>query len=56
MAPIYPKTKRNNLREIDADSCQLKLQFGENVLTETNNFEMHFNGEERFSWSCRKVI
>ena len=33
------------LREIDATLSKLSLQFGENVLTETNAFEMHLTNE-----------
>jgi len=32
--------KKKRLREIDAESSKLKLQFGENVLAETNKFEL----------------
>ena len=32
---------KQKLREIDKDLSQLKLKFGENVLAETNKFEMH---------------
>ena len=34
------------MREIDKASSQLKLKFGENVLAETNAFEMHLTNEE----------
>jgi len=34
-----------NLREIDKELSQLKLKFGENVLAETNAFEMHLTDE-----------
>lgn len=33
--------KKKRLREIDAELSKLKLKFGENVLAETNKFEMH---------------
>ena len=33
--------KKQALRQIDADLSKLKLTFGENVLAETNSFEMH---------------
>lgn len=32
---------QHKLREIDAKLAKLKLQFGENVLAETNNYELH---------------
>ena len=34
------------LREIDAEMAKLKLKFGENVLAETNNYQMHLTNEE----------
>jgi len=40
-----PKDKKKRLREIDAELAQLKLKFGENVLAETNKYEMHLTNE-----------
>ena len=40
------ENKKNRLREIDTELSKLKLQFGENVLAETNKFEMHITNEE----------
>ncbi|WP_196889638.1 M3 family metallopeptidase [Aureivirga sp. CE67] len=37
---------KNKLREIDKQLSQLSLKFGENVLAETNAFEMHLTNEE----------
>ncbi|WP_040278796.1 M3 family metallopeptidase [Psychroserpens damuponensis] len=37
--------KKTRLREIDKQLSQLKLKFGENVLAETNAFEMHLTNE-----------
>jgi len=37
---------KSKLREIDAQLSKLSLQFGENVLAETNAFEMHLTNEE----------
>ena len=37
--------KKKRLREIDAESSKLKLQFGENVLAETNKFELLLTDE-----------
>ncbi|WP_026776540.1 M3 family metallopeptidase [Polaribacter sp. Hel_I_88] len=37
---------KTKLREIDAKLSKLSLQFGENVLAETNAFEMHLTNEE----------
>ncbi len=33
--------KKSKLREIDAELAKLKLTYGENVLAETNNFQLH---------------
>ena len=38
--------KKNQLREIDKELSKLSLQFGENVLAETNAFEMHLTDEK----------
>jgi len=35
------KEKKKKLREIDSELARLKLKFGENVLAETNKFELH---------------
>ncbi|WP_108423799.1 M3 family metallopeptidase [Flagellimonas amoyensis] len=37
---------KKRLREIDAELSKLKLKFGENVLAETNKYEMHLTDEE----------
>ena len=37
--------KKVRLREIDAELAKLKLKFGENVLAETNKYEMHLTDE-----------
>ncbi|MEW7292277.1 M3 family metallopeptidase [Aquimarina sp. 2304DJ70-9] len=37
--------KKENLREIDKELSKLKLKFGENVLAETNTFEMLLTNE-----------
>jgi len=41
-----PEDKKKRLREIDAELSKLKLQFGENVLAETNKYEMHLTSED----------
>lgn len=41
-----PPEKKTRLREIDAQLSKLTLQFGENVLAETNKYEMHLTHEE----------
>ncbi|WP_281238794.1 M3 family metallopeptidase [Flavobacterium praedii] len=40
-----PENKKNQLREIDKELSKLSLQFGENVLAETNAFELHLTDE-----------
>lgn len=40
-----PEDKKKRLREIDAELSKLKLQFGENVLAETNKYGMHLTQE-----------
>lgn len=37
--------KKKRLREIDAALSKLKLKFGENVLAETNKYQMHLTNE-----------
>lgn len=37
--------KKTRLREIDADLAKFKLTFGENVLAETNNYQLHLANE-----------
>ena len=37
--------KKKRLREIDTEASKLKLQFGENILAETNKFELHLTDE-----------
>ncbi len=40
-----PEEKKKRLREIDAELSKRKLQFGENVLAETNKYEMYLTEE-----------
>ena len=40
-----PEDKKQRLRSIDKNLAQLKLKFGENVLAETNNYELHVANE-----------
>ena len=40
-----PEDKKQRLRAIDAELAKLKLQFGENVLAETNAYQMHLTNE-----------
>ena len=41
--------KKTRLREIDSELAKLKLTFGENVLAETNNYQMHLTNSEDLS-------
>lgn len=41
--------KKEKLRKIDTELSKLQLTFGENVLAETNKFEMHITKEEKLS-------
>nr|WP_315202217.1 M3 family metallopeptidase [uncultured Flavobacterium sp.] len=41
-----PEDRKNQLREIDKELSKLSLQFGENVLAETNAFELHLTDEK----------
>ncbi|WP_055434984.1 M3 family metallopeptidase [Lacinutrix algicola] len=40
---------KNKLREIDKKLSKLKLQFGENILAETNKYELHLTNEDDLS-------
>ncbi len=44
-----PEDKKQKLRDIDKTLSQLKLKFGENVLAETNKYEMLITNEEDLS-------
>lgn len=41
-----PEDKKLRLREIDAELAKLKLTFGENVLAETNKYELNLTDEK----------
>jgi Zn-dependent oligopeptidase len=43
---LLAEDKKSRLREIDAELAKLKLTFGENVLAETNNYELHITNED----------
>ncbi|MFC4817482.1 M3 family metallopeptidase [Flavobacterium sp. GCM10023249] len=42
---LLTEDKKVRLREIDTELAKLKLTFGENVLAETNNYELHITSE-----------
>ncbi len=41
--------KKSRLREIDAKLSKLKLKFGENILAETNNYELYLTDEKNLN-------
>ena len=41
-----PEDKKARLREIDTELSKLALTFGENILAETNKFELHITDEQ----------
>ena len=43
--PSVSEDKKLKLREIDTELAKLKLTFGENVLAETNNYQLHITNE-----------
>jgi oligopeptidase A len=46
---LLNEDKKIRLREIDTDLAKLKLTFGENVLAETNNYQLHITNKEDLS-------
>ena len=42
---LLSQDKKTRLREIDAQLAKIKLTFGENVLAETNNYQLHITNE-----------
>ncbi len=51
-----PQEKQQELREIDKQLSTLSLKFGENVLAETNRFELHINEEKDLKGLPQAVI
>ena len=43
---LLSEDKKTRLREIDTELAKLKLTYGENVLAETNNYQLHITNEE----------
>lgn len=43
---LLAEDKKSKLREIDTELAKLKLTFGENVLAETNNYQLHLTDEK----------
>ncbi|NNF75561.1 MAG: M3 family metallopeptidase [Flavobacteriaceae bacterium] len=50
------KTQKEQLRKIDKELGQLSLKFGENILAETNAFELHIENEADLSGLPEGVI
>ncbi|KGO89304.1 M3 family metallopeptidase [Flavobacterium suncheonense] len=46
---LLPENKKARLREIDTELAKLKLTFGENVLAETNAYQLHITKAEDLS-------
>lgn len=46
---LLSESDKNKLREIDTQIAQLSLTFGEHVLADTQNFELHISEEEQLS-------
>ncbi len=46
---LLNETQKNRLREIDSSLSLLSLKFGENVLSETNNYQLHLTEEADLS-------
>ena len=46
---LLSEDKKIRLREIDKDLAKLKLTFGENVLAETNSYQLHLTNESDLS-------
>ncbi len=42
---LLSEDKKSKLREIDTELAKLKLTYGENVLAETNNYQLHITNE-----------
>ncbi len=42
---LLAEDKKGRLREIDTELAKLKLTYGENVLAETNNYQLHITNE-----------
>ena len=42
---LLSEDKKSRLREIDTELAKLKLTYGENVLAETNNYQLHITNE-----------
>src|SRR5690606_28361363 len=51
-----PDDKKAKLREIDKELSKLSLTFGENVLAETNQYELHITSEEDLSGLPEGII
>lgn len=48
--------KKRELREIDTELSKLSLKFGENVLAETNRYELHITDEKELSGLPEGVV
>lgn len=53
---LLEENQKNKLRAIDTELAKLKLTFGENVLAETNDYELHLTHESQLSGLPQGVI
>ena len=53
---LLSEDKKLKLREIDTELAKLKLTFGENVLAETNNYELIITNEDDLDSTHRLLI
>lgn len=51
-----PEDKKTKLREIDKELSKLSLEFGENVLEETHDFELHITDEKELAGLPEGII
>lgn len=51
-----PEEKKERLREIDKELSKISLQFGQNLLAETNHYELHISDENDLSGLPDHVI
>ena len=53
---LLDKASKNELRNIDAKLAQLSLRFGENILADTQNYQLHIEDEKKLKGLPVSVI
>ena len=53
---LLDEASKNELRNIDAKLAQLSLRFGENILADTQNYQLHIKDEKKLKWLPVSVI